>query len=333
MHAPPSHGLVSIGDLTDRDIRAILTLSRTMADQTDNETSSRAIPAPTPLAGRSIAMLFFENSTRTRASFELAAARLGAHAMNLEVARSSTAKGETLADTIATIDAMRPDAIVIRHGSSGAARLARRHASAPILNAGSGISSHPTQALLDAATIVRHAAPSLDLRNATPDRPLSGLRLAVIGDIAHSRVARSLMRLLPRLGVELTLVGPQPFLPPRCALLGFRLANSLDEGLAEQPHIVYTLRVQRERIHADAGPSDEAYADAFGLTAGRLQRLAPHAFLMHPGPVNRGVELDRSAIASPGSLIRRQVEMGVCTRQAILLRLLRPDLAPEPAGA
>jgi aspartate carbamoyltransferase catalytic subunit len=281
--------------------------------------------------------MFFEPSTRTRASFELAGASLGAHVMNFDLDRSSLAKAETFADTLETIGAMSPAAIVIRHASSGAARRAARCAKVPVINAGAGVSSHPTQALLDVLTISRYVLPSVrqdDPRRGTGDDAFAGIRVMIVGDIARSRVAKSLMRLLPTLGMELVLVGPEPFLPDRFALLGHRVERSLDAALAERPHVVYALRVQRERILGGVSDRDlDAYARGYRIGRERLSQGAPEAFVMHPGPVNRGVELESGVLEMPRCLVLKQVAAGVDLRRAILLRQICPDLFADLALA
>lgn len=327
---------MSINDLSDGDIRTILDLGvRWMAGYLPGEAGSAPGPAgdstsarpsamvsagpARPLAGRVVAMLFFENSTRTRASFEIAAAGLGAHVMNLDMARSSQSKGESLADTIATIDAMGPVAMVVRHGSSGACRLARRVARCAVINAGAGVGAHPTQALLDALTMHTCVVPRCRLAEATDAMPLAGLRVAIVGDILRSRVARSLMRLLPRLGAELTLAGPPGFLPSRFARFGFAIARSREQVFDSSPHVVYALRVQRERIsRGTLDVSSAGYASGFGITAAALDMGDPGPFLMHPGPVNRGVEVDDSALAHERCLVNQQVAAGVAARRAVL---------------
>jgi aspartate carbamoyltransferase catalytic subunit len=324
--------LVTVGDLSDAAIAALLRRAsehadgllasdgKTLASGAAGEGGSRL--GTKPLAGRSVVLLFFEDSTRTRASFDLAAARLGAHVVNLDVDRSSVSKGESLADTLLTLDAMRPDAVVMRHRWSGAARFASRHLRAAFVNAGAGTRSHPTQALLDALTIRRVAAPRLDMTLDSDTQPFAGLRVAIVGDIRRSRVARSNIALLTRLGAELTLIGPPAFLPQRFGLLGVRVAHSLEDGLRPAPQVVYALRVQREREPTPGAPSVEAYAERFCITEAALDRWCPEALVMHPGPVNRGVDVSVEVLTGPRSLVLDQVAHGVAMRMAILESLV-----------
>ena len=329
--------LVGLGDLSDAVIGVILGTTERLAGWVPGGFSSVGGVESGPsggggafrgaLAGLSAVLLFFEDSTRTRASFELAAGGLGMRVVNLEVGRSSVTKGESFDDMIGTLAAMGSDVLVIRHGSSGAARRAARVAGRQgcvVVNAGSGVSSHPTQALLDAATMRRFVVPALGGSIGGEGLGvLSGLVVSVVGDVVRSRVARSLLRLLPRLGAEVRLVGPAGFVPGRFGVLGVRVFEDLEAGL-DGAHVVYCLRVQRERagVGAAGAVDASAYADRYGMTGSRLERLVPGGFLMHPGPVNRGVEVDGSAVEHERSLVLRQVAMGVPTRQAVLLWLL-----------
>jgi aspartate carbamoyltransferase catalytic subunit len=252
------------------------------------------------LHGRIVFNLFYENSTRTAMSFATAAHRLGASVIALSVEHSSVKKGETLEDTARTLNAMRPDALVIRHRENGAAAAVAVIMDAPVLNAGDGTNEHPTQALLDAATI-RHRFGRVE-----------GLKVAICGDIRHSRVARSNAMLLPRLGAEVRLAGPPELMPAAVAQL------SVDEAIAGAD-VVMMLRVQRERLDAELGDEPGEYLSRYGLTAKRLASASPDAVVMHPGPMNRGVEIeDAVADDAERSLITVQVEMGVAVRMACL---------------
>jgi len=256
------------------------------------------------LEGRMVFNLFFENSTRTLMSFAIAAHRLGASAITLPVEQSSVRKGETLEDTARTLDAMRPDAVVIRHQENGAPAAVALVIDAPVINAGDGINEHPTQALLDAATI-RYRLGRID-----------GLKIAICGDIKHSRVARSNEKLLSRLGAEVRLAGPPELMPDGVSQL------SVDQAV-RGADVVMMLRVQRERLSEDLGDAPGEFLRRHGLTAERLALANPDAVVMHPGPINRGVEIDNSVADDPDrSLITIQVAMGVPARMACLELLL-----------
>ena len=296
--------LLSIDELSDTDIETLL--DRGIRWFEDNRSNA---PRAHPLGGRLVFNLFYENSTRTLMSFATAAQRLGATPLTLPVDHSSVKKGETLEDTAATLDAMRPDALVIRHPRNGAPAEVAAIMQCAVINAGDGTNEHPTQALLDAATLLRRFG-SLD-----------GLRIAICGDIKHSRVARSNAKLLPRLGAEVRLAGPPELMPQDVPQL------SVDEAIAGAD-VVMMLRVQRERLDTEFGDAPGEYLAGYGLTADRLATAAPSAVVMHPGPMNRGVEID-DAIADDGdrSLIREQVEMGVAVRMACLEMLIEEPLA------
>ncbi len=252
------------------------------------------------LSGKIVFNVFYESSTRTAMSFATAAHRLGASLVALSVEHSSVKKGETLEDTARTLNAMRPDALVIRHRENGAPATVAPIMDAPVINAGDGTNEHPTQALLDAATI-RHRLGRIE-----------GLKIAICGDIRHSRVARSNAKLLPRLGAEVRLAGPPALMPDGIPPL------SIDEAIAGAD-VVMLLRVQRERLEADLGDAPGEYLSRYGLTGERLATAAPEAVVMHPGPMNRGVEIeDRIADDPERSLIALQVEMGVAVRMACL---------------
>jgi aspartate carbamoyltransferase catalytic subunit len=291
--------LISIDDLSDAQIETIL----------DNgerwfEDSRPSAPHSDRLQGKIVFNLFYENSTRTLMSFATAAHRLSASVVTLPVEQSSVKKGETLEDTARTLNAMRPDLLVIRHGENGAPASVASIMDAPVINAGDGTNEHPTQALLDAATI-RHRLGRVD-----------GLKVAICGDIEHSRVARSNARLLPRLGAEVRLAGPPDLIPD--GILGL----TVDEAIAGAD-VVMMLRVQRERLAQDLGDRPGEYLQRYGLTAERLALAAGDAVVMHPGPVNRGIEIDGAIADDPQrSLIALQVEMGVAVRMACLEMLI-----------
>ena len=286
--------LLSIDSLTDQQIADLLDRANLFF------TSNRGRRSSERLHGRIVFNVFYENSTRTAMSFATAAHRLGASAIALSVERSSVSKGETLEDTARTLNAMRPDALVIRHRENGAPAAVALIMDAPVLNAGDGTNEHPTQALLDAATL-RHRFGRVE-----------GLKVAICGDIRHSRVARSNAKLLPRLGAEVRLAGPAELMPDGVPTL------SIDEAIGGADAIMM-LRVQRERLEADLGDAPGEYLSRYGLTTERLASAASGAVVMHPGPMNRGVEIeDRIADDPDRSLIALQVEMGVAMRMACL---------------
>jgi aspartate carbamoyltransferase catalytic subunit len=259
------------------------------------------------LRGRTLINLFFEDSTRTRTSFELAGKRLGADVINMSVSNSSVNKGETLVDTAATLNAMQCDLLVVRHGESGAPYLLARSVDAAVINAGDGTHEHPTQALLDALTIKRRLG------------RIAGLTVAICGDVAHSRVARSNIHLLTTLGCQVHVVGPPTLMPSEIADLGVTVFNDMKSGL-KGADVVMMLRLQRERM-ARGGlvPSAREYFRFWGLDAEKLAYAKPTALVMHPGPMNRGVEIDSAVADDPErSVIREQVEMGVAVRMAVL---------------
>ena len=296
--------LLSIDSLSDGQIAEILDSGLRWFDE-NRSASMRA----DNLAGRIIFNVFYENSTRTAMSFATAAHRLGASALSLSVEHSSIKKGETLEDTAATLNAMRPDALVIRHRENGAPARVAEILEAPVINAGDGTNEHPTQALLDAATIRQRLGKS------------EGLKIAICGDIRHSRVARSNAKLLPRLGAEVRLAGPRELMPNDIPEL------SIDEAI-EGADIVMMLRVQRERLEEDLGDEPGEYLRRYGLTAARLAKASPGALVMHPGPMNREVEIESAVADDPArSLIRLQVEMGVAVRMACLEMLVRESAA------
>ncbi|MFL2770024.1 MAG: aspartate carbamoyltransferase catalytic subunit [Rhodospirillaceae bacterium] len=263
------------------------------------------------LAGRTVVNLFFENSTRTRTSFELAALRLGANVINMQVASSSISKGETLIDTAVTLNAMHPDVLVVRHPQSGAVTLLSEKVKCAVVNGGDGSHEHPTQALLDALTIRRRR------------ETIGGLKVAICGDVAHSRVARSNFYLLQTLGAEVRVIAPRTLIPSKLDRMGVRIYTDMRAGLKDCD-IVMMLRVQNERMAGSYFPSMREYFRFFGLDRAKLALAKPDALIMHPGPMNRGVEID-SDVADDfeRSVIREQVELGVAVRMAVLELLAR----------
>ena len=265
------------------------------------------------LRGRTLINLFFEDSTRTRTSFELAGKRLGADVLNMSVSTSSVNKGETLLDTAATLNAMNCDLLVVRHGQSGAPTLLAQKVDAAVINAGDGTHEHPTQALLDALTIRRRRG------------RLEGLVVAICGDILHSRVARSNIHLLTAMGSRVRVVGPPTLMPAEVARLGVEVFHDMQAGLKDAD-IVMALRLQRERMSRGLVPSAREFFRFWGLDAEKLAYAKPDALVMHPGPMNRGVEIDSAVADDPvRSVIREQVEMGVAVRMAVLDILSRRD--------
>ena len=290
--------LISIDALTDQQIAAILDRSAFWFERNRSGRGSEQ------LRGKLVFNVFYENSTRTAMSFATATHRLGAAAISLSVEHSSVKKGETLEDTARTLNAMRPDALVIRHRDNGAPAAVAEIVDAPVVNAGDGTNEHPTQALLDAATIVHRLG------------RIEGLKIAICGDIRHSRVARSNAKLLPRLGAEVRLAGPPELMPDDAP------ATTIDDAIAGAD-VVMMLRVQRERLEDDFGDAPGEYLARYGLTAERLASAATGVVVMHPGPMNRGVEIAGSIADDPQrSLITLQVETGVAVRMACLEMLL-----------
>ncbi len=301
-------GLLGIEELDRAEIEAILTRAKFF-----QPIQTQTLKKLDTLRGKMIVNLFFENSTRTRTSFEIAAKRLGADAVSITASGSSVSKGESLVDTLNTLAAMRPDAIVMRHSASGAPWFLARYLPIPIINAGDGLHEHPTQALLDARTI-------LDRRGT-----LEGLRVAIIGDIAHSRVARSNIHLLAKFGADIVLCGPASLLPRELADIatGVTLTNDIREAIAGAD-VIMMLRVQLERQHEAAFPANE-YFQFYGLRLEHLQLARPGAIVMHPGPINRGRELSSEVADSQSSVILNQVENGVAVRMAVLERVIGGD--------
>jgi len=301
-------GLLGIEDLTRDEVQAILDRARHF--QVGPGQRFRKFDL---LKGRMVVNLFFENSTRTRTSFELAAKGLGADAISITAQASSVAKGESLVDTLNTLGAMRPDAIIMRHAASGAPHFLQRHLGIPIINAGDGTHEHPTQALLDARTILDRG------------KQLQGLRVAIIGDIAHSRVARSNVFLLAKYGADIVLCGPASLLPPELKQLapGVTLTTDMDEAIRDAD-VIMMLRVQLERQHEAAFPAGE-YFPFYGLRLEHLKLAKPDAIVMHPGPINRGREISSEVADSQRSAILNQVENGISVRMAVLERVLGGD--------
>lgn len=301
----PHKHLVGIEPLSAEDVRFLLTTAVGF-----EEVSTRSVKKVPALRGKVVVNLFFEDSTRTRASFSLAASRLSADVLDFSGKGSSTSKGETLRDTARTIESMGVDAIVCRHHLSGAAVQLARSVDCSIVNAGDGQHEHPTQALLDALTIAQRTG-------RTDGFDFTGLTIAIVGDIAHSRVARSNILCLRRLGARVLLVGPPTLLPGSFTATGCELFHDLDTVLAEAD-VLYMLRVQFERLSGPAFPSAREYAATYGLTLDRLARAKPGAVVMHPGPMNRGLEIDSAVADGPQSAILQQVANGLATRMACL---------------
>jgi aspartate carbamoyltransferase catalytic subunit len=300
-----SAGLLGIEALDRSDIEAILARARYF-----QPVQTQSLKKLDTLRGKMIVNLFYEASTRTRTSFEIAAKRLGADAVSITAAGSSVTKGESLVDTLNTLAAMRPDAIVMRHGASGAPHFLSRHLPTPIINAGDGTHEHPTQALLDARTI-------LDRRPS-----LEGLRVAIIGDIAHSRVARSNIHLLSKFGVDIVLCGPPSLLPLEFARIAPGVTLTNDIGVAiRNADVIMMLRVQLERQHEASFPASE-YFRFYGLRLEHMELAKPDAIVMHPGPINRGRELSSEVADFQRSVILNQVENGIAVRMAVLERII-----------
>jgi aspartate carbamoyltransferase catalytic subunit len=301
----PRKGLLDIESLNRSEIEAFLARSKEF-QPARGETFRRL----DTLRGRTVVNLFFESSTRTRTSFEIAAKRLGADVLSITASGSSVSKGESLVDTLNTLGAMRPDAIVMRHSASGAPHFLSRYLPVPIVNAGDGTHEHPTQALLDALTI-------MDRRGT-----LEGLRVAIIGDIAHSRVARSNVFLLSKFGVQVVLCGPASLLPREMGEIapGVELTNDMVQAI-RNADVIMMLRVQLERQYEAAFPANE-YFQFFGLRPEHMERAKPDVMVMHPGPINRGREISSEVADSQRSAILNQVENGIAVRMAVLEKVL-----------
>jgi len=300
MHYPHRH-LLAIEGLHPPEIAALLDLAESYVLLNRSGKTQRDL-----LRGRTLINLFFEDSTRTRTSFELAGKRLGADVINMSVSTSSVNKGETLLDTATTLNAMRCDLLVVRHDQSGAPNLLAQKVSSAVINAGDGTHEHPTQALLDALTLRRRRG------------SLQGLVVAICGDVLHSRVARSNIHLLGTMGAQVRVVGPPTLIPAAAASLGVEVFHDMQAGL-RGADVVMMLRLQRERMARGLVPSAREYFRFFGLDAAKLAWAKPDALVMHPGPMNRGVEIDSAVADDPErSVIAEQVEMGVAVRMAVL---------------
>ena len=308
----PYRHLLGIEGLTRFDIEKLLDLADEYVETNRQADKKHAI-----LRGRTLINMFFENSTRTRTSFELAGKRLGGDVINMSVSSSSIKKGETLIDTAMTLNAMHPDVLVVRHADSGSVHLLAEKVNCSVINAGDGSHEHPTQALLDALAIRRRLG-----------RGLEGLVVAICGDIAHSRVARSNIHLLSIMGARVRAVAPPTLIPEGLERLGVEIHNDMSNGLSDAD-IIMMLRLQTERMRGSYVPSIREYYELYGLNADKLKMAKPDALIMHPGPMNRGVEID-SELADDidRSLIREQVEMGVAVRMACLQALVDTQTIP-----
>lgn len=296
--------LTSLADLSAKDIDLIL-----LTAQSFKEISLRSIKKVPTLRGRTVINLFFEPSTRTRLSFEIAAKRMSADTFNISASSSSTIKGETLVDTVRNLEAMNPDMIIIRHSSSGTPNLLKRHVKASVINAGDGTHEHPSQGLLDMMTVREHKG------------DLAGLKIAIIGDIAHSRVAHSDIIGFTKMGASVMVSGPATMVPPEVAQLGAKVCLHPQEAVADAD-VVMALRIQRERLLDPLIPSLHEYASFFGINSKLMKLAKPDALIMHPGPINRGVEIDPAIADGPNSVILDQVTNGVAVRMALLYLLM-----------
>jgi aspartate carbamoyltransferase catalytic subunit len=311
----PHRHLLGIEGLSPPEISLLLDLSESYVEQNRQADKKKSV-----LRGRTIINLFFEASTRTRTSFELAGKRLGGDVINMSLSTSAIKKGETVMDTAMTLNAMHPDVLVVRHPESGAVKLLSEQVNCAVVNAGDGSHEHPTQALLDALTIRRRKG------------RLSGLRVVICGDVMHSRVARSNIHLLNIMGASVRLVAPGTLLPAEVERLGVEVFHDMRAGL-DGCDIVMMLRLQTERMHSNFFPSVREYFHFFGLDYDKLSKANPEALIMHPGPMNRGVEIDSVVADDYGrSVIREQVEMGVAVRMACL-ELLSQNLSGADSGA
>jgi len=295
--------LLGIADLTPDDIYRVLETAEAM-----REVGQRPIKKVPTLRGKTVVNLFYEPSTRTRTSFEIAEKRLSADTLNVAVAASSVLKGETLVDTAMNIEAMAPDMIVLRHASSGACHLLSRICKSRIINAGDGMHEHPTQALLDAFTIKEHK------------KDIAGLKIAIVGDLLHSRVLRSNALLLTKLGAHLWVCGPPTLVPPGIECLGVHVTTSVDEAVRDAD-VIMMLRIQQERMQGAFFPSLREYFNVFGMTTDRVALAKRDVIIMHPGPMNRGVEIASDVADGPYSVILEQVANGVAVRMAVLYLL------------
>ena len=295
--------LLSIADLSSDEIMLVLDTAEAM-----REIGQRPIKKVPTLRGKTVVNLFYEPSTRTRTSFEIAEKRLSADTLNIAVSASSVLKGESLVDTALNIEAMQPDMIVLRHASSGAGHLLSRICKSRIINAGDGMHEHPTQALVDAFTIREHKT------------TIAGLKVAIVGDLLHSRVVRSNVRLLTALGADVWVCGPTTLIPIGIRQFGVRVTTSVDEAVTDAD-VIMLLRIQHERMTGAFLPSLREYFTTFGMTPERVARAKPDVIIMHPGPINRGVEVASEVADGPYSVILEQVANGVAVRMAVLYLL------------
>ena len=303
MNALRGKDLLGIADLTPEEITLVLDTAEAM-----KEIGSRTVKKVPALRGKTVVNLFFEPSTRTRTSFEIAEKRLSADTLNVAIGTSSVVKGETLADTALNLEAMNPDMIVLRHSSSGACHLLSRICRSAIINAGDGMHEHPTQALLDAFTIRERK------------KTLSGLKVAIIGDLVHSRVLRSNIHLLTKMGADVWVCGPPTLIPVDIGRFGVRATSSIEEAVRDAD-VIMLLRIQLERMEGAYFPSLREYFNVFGMTEDRMKAAKPDVMIMHPGPMNRGVEISSEVADGPYSVILDQVSNGVAVRMAVLYLL------------
>ncbi len=307
LDALPHRHLLGIADLSPHEINYLLDKAEIAVEVSRQVEKKKSV-----LRGRTQINLFFEASTRTQSSFEIAGKRLGADVMNMSVGFSSVKKGETLIDTAMTLNAMRPDLLVVRHQSAGAVELLAQKVDCAVINAGDGAHEHPTQALLDALTIRRHKG------------RLARLKVTICGDILHSRVARSNILLLNAMGARVRVVAPSTLLPIGIEHLGVEVFHNMKEGL-DDADVVMMLRLQRERMSGALVPSVREYFHYFGLDSEKLKFAKPDVMVMHPGPMNRGVEISSTVADGANSFIQEQVEMGVAVRMAIIEELISPS--------
>ena len=295
--------ILSIKDLSIKDITDILTKAEKFLNKRNKKKNS--------FSNKNIINLFFEDSTRTLTSFELAGKQLGASVINMSIATSSIKKGETLIDTAMTLNAMDPDILIVRHNMSGVPYLLSEKVNCSVINAGDGSNEHPTQALLDALTIKRHK------------KKISGLEVAILGDVLHSRVARSNIYLLNKLGAKVRVICPPTLLPPNIEDLGVKVFKNLEDGL-NNVDIIMVLRIQKERMSGSFVPSEKEFFKFWGLDRKKLNNAKKNALVMHPGPINRGIEIDSDVADDIGrSLILEQVKLGVAIRMSIIDELLK----------
>jgi aspartate carbamoyltransferase catalytic subunit len=308
--------LLSVADLGSEGIAEVMRVADAFV-----EVSERQIPKVPVLRGKTVATLFFEDSTRTRLSFETAAKRLSADTMTFSAPSSSLSKGESLRDTVETIAAMGVDALVVRHVSAGVPWQVASWVDPSVINAGDGWHEHPTQALLDCFTLSRALAQAGDRARGDPGTELAGLRVTIVGDVKHSRVARSNVLAFTALGADVTLVAPPTLLPPSLAGWPVSVSHDLDTVIPKSD-VIYLLRIQAERGSGSLLPSLREYVAGYGMTAQRAKLLRESAVVMHPGPMNRGVEIAAEVAELPSSLVTRQVANGVAVRMAVLFLLL-----------